>query len=425
MKPTDLRGILQYVPAFRDRIFVLALDGAIVGDENFTNLLLDIAVLRSLNIRVVIVHGAGQAIASEAAERGKDASDLDGTGITDDPTLALSVSAGNRLTHEILKGLAAHNLRGVSSSCVSASPLGIIKGVDHLHTGKVERVDGAFLHSLLGEGCIPVIPPLGHDASGATFRINSDAVAVAVASELKATKLIFASVHDGLTRANGELIRQLGVAELETALDGNQISDAQRSKAAHAARAGRLGIPRVHLINGLVDEGLLAEVFSNEGIGTLVYANEYQAIRQAKKSDIRTLRRITRGAVENDELLRRSRADMESEFRDYFLYEIDGNPVGCVALHEFPGTATGELAFLYVAPSHENLGIGGKLMSFVETTAAERGLTRLLALSTQAFAFLRNKGGFREGAAADLPPDRLAVYEQNGRNSKILVKDLA
>ena len=87
MKPTDLRGILHYIPQFRDKVFIIAIDGAVVADDNFHNLLLDIAVLRSLSIQIVIVHGTGQQIEKLAEQFGKTVSNADGTGITDAPTL--------------------------------------------------------------------------------------------------------------------------------------------------------------------------------------------------------------------------------------------------------------------------------------------------------------------------------------------------
>jgi amino-acid N-acetyltransferase len=425
MKPTDLRGILQYVPAFRDRIFVIALDGVIVTDENFANLLLDVAVLRSLNIKVILVHGAGAAITVEATRRGVIPSDVDGCGITDDDTLDIAVTAANRLSHEILKGLAGHDLRAVCSNCITAGPYGVIKGVDHLHTGKVERVDVDFLNRLLEDACVPVIPPLGMDGAGGNYRINSDAVAVAVARAMGAIKLIYATSYDGLIVDQG-LARQTSFAELDEALrEAGRVPEELRSKSRHAVEACAGGVPRVHVINGLVDEGLLAEVFSNEGIGTLIYGNEYQGIRRARRSDIRTLRRMTRAAVENDELLRRTRAVMEDRYSDYYIFEIDHNPVGCVALHEYPDENVGEMAYLYVSPSHENQGLGRKLMKFVIAQAKERGLRKLIALSTQAFAFIRNKGGFQIGREEDLPADRRVQYEASGRRSKILFVDLS
>ncbi|HZV34153.1 MAG TPA: amino-acid N-acetyltransferase [Verrucomicrobiae bacterium] len=423
MKLTDLRGILQYIPRFREKTFILSIDGAIITDENFANILLDIAVLRSLNIRVVLAHGAGAQVKALAEEQNVKASDLDGTGITDADTLKLALTAANRLTHEILEGLSANDLRAASSNAIIAHPLGIIQGVDHLFTGKVERVDVELLQTLLAQGIIPVIPPLGFDGDGKTYRVNSDSVAVEVADALKATKLIFITTSDGLMY-QGQLIRQIIVGELKALLSKPDFAPESMSKARHAVAACNVGIQRVHIINGRVDEGLLAEVFSNEGIGTLVYANEYQQVRPAKKKDIRSIQMLTKGSVENDELVKRTRSMIEKQLNDYYIFEIDKNPVACVALHVYPDANKGELACLYVSPSHENQGIGQKLVQFVETKAREIGLSELLTLSTQAFTYFQSKAGFSEGTPDDLPPSRREKYDQSGRNSKVLVKKL-
>jgi len=425
VKPTDLRGILQYIPQFRERTFIISVDGAIVTDENFANILLDVAVLRSLSIRVVLVHGASAQIRLLAREQGLTPSDLDGAGVTDAATLRLALTAANRLTHEMLEGLAANDLRAACPNAIIAHPLGIIQGVDHLFTGKVERVDTELLQTLLGRDIVPVIPPLGFDGEGHTYRVNSDAVALAVAEALKAIKLLFLTTHDTLQH-NGQPIRQILVGDLERLL-----AEAPRgfppdmlSKARHAAAACRAGVSRVHLINGQVDEGLLAEVFSNEGIGTLVYADEYQQIRRALKKDIRSILALTRRSVATEELVKRTRASIEKQLDDYYLFEIDRNPVACVALHVYPEVNKGELACLYVNPSHENQGIGRKLIQFVEAKARELGLSELIALSTQAFTYFQSKGGFVEGSPDDLPPGRREKYDQSGRHSKVLVKKL-
>lgn len=425
MKPTDLRGILQYIPRFRERTFILGIDGAIVTDENFANILLDVAVLRSLNIRVVIVHGASAQIQSLAAEQNVAPSNLDGTGVTDAATLKLALTAANRLTHEILEGLSANDLRAACTNAIIAHPMGILQGVDHLLTGKVERVDVELLHTLLAQDVIPVIPPLGFDGDGKTYRVNSDGVALAVAEALKAVKLIFITTADGLL-FQGKLIRQMLVGELEALLarSKGEFPAATLSKAQHAAAACRAGVQRVHVINGYVDEGLLAEVFSNEGIGTLVYANEYQQIRPAKKKDVRAIQLLTAKGVQSDELVKRTRAGIEKTLGDYYIFEIDKNPVACVALHVYAEQGQGELAGLYVSPSHENQGIGRKLIQFIETKARELGLNELIVLSTQAFTYFQSKGGFAEGSPNDLPPARREKYEQSGRNSKVLVKKL-
>jgi amino-acid N-acetyltransferase len=425
VKLTDLRGILQYIPQFREKTFVLSLDGAIVTDENFATLLLDVAVLRSLNIRVVLVHGASAQIRALGEEQKITPSNFDGSGVTDDATLKLALTAANRLTHEILEGLSTNDQRGASTNVVIAHPEGIIQGVDHQFTGKVERVDTELLNTLLAQGVIPVIPPLGFDGDGRTYRVNSDHVAVEVAMALKAVKLIFITTQDGIL-VQGRLIRQIPVADLESvlALQRNEIMPEQISKATQAVAACKGGIPRVHVINGRVDEGLLAEVFSNEGIGTLIYANDYQQIRRAIKKDVRAIQLLTKKAVESEELVKRTRTMIEKNLGDYFIFEIDKNPVACVALHVYPEQKKGELACLYVNPIHENRGIGRKLIAFVDTKAREMGLNELITLSTQAFTYFQSKGGFSEGTPDDLPPARREKYEQSGRNSKVLVKKL-
>ena len=426
MKLTDLRGILQYIPRFREKTFIISIDGAIITDENFANILLDIAVLRSLNIRVVISHGAAAQIKGLAEQQQIKASDLDGSGVTDADTLKLALTAANRLTHEILEGLSANDLRAASTNGIIAHPMGIIHGVDHLFTGKVERVDVDLFQTLLSQGIVPVVPPLGFDGDGKTYRVNSDHAAVALAEALKATKLIYITTVDGLTH-QGQLIRQMLASDLEQILPQrkNEFTSEMFSKAVNATAACHAGIPRVHIINGRVDEGLLAEVFSNEGIGTLIYANEYQQVRAAKKKDVRSIMVLTKNAVASDELVKRTRAIIEKQLQDYYIFEIDKNPVACVALHVYPEHGKGELACLYVSPSHENQGIGRKLIQYVESKARELGLNELLTLSTQAFSYFQSKGGFVEGTPDDLPPARREKYDQSGRNSKVLVRKLA
>jgi amino-acid N-acetyltransferase len=425
VKLTDLRGILQYVPQFREKTFILAIDGAIVTDDNFATLLLDVALLWSLNIRVVLVHGASAQIRTLADEHQVNASDFAGTGVTDAATLDLALTAANRLTHKILEGLSVNGLRAATTNVITAHPVGIIHGVDQLFTGKVERVDADLLQSLLNQGVVPVIPPLGFDGDGRTYRVNAGGVAVAVAEQLKAVKLIFVATHDGLVH-RGRVIRQMQVAELSKLVqtDAAGFAPDMLSKAQHAAAACQAGVPRAHVINGTLDEGLLGEVFSNHGLGTLIHANEYEHIRPAKKKDVRAIQLLTKQAVEAEELVKRTKAMIEKSLGDYYIFEIDKNPVACVALHVYPEQNKGELAYLYVAASHENQGIGRKLIQFVESKARELELAELLALSTQAFTYFQSKAGFIEGTPDDLPPARLEKYEQSGRNSKVLRKQL-
>src|SRR5216684_5296079 len=355
---TDLREILRYVPQFRDRVFVIALDGAVVEDDNFGNLLLDIALLRSLRIAVALVHGAGQQIRRLAQQTGRVPSNLDGTGVTDAVTLQLALTAANRVTHEILEGLSANDLRGACSNALVAHPAGILQGVDQQFTGRIERVDTLLLQALLEKEIVPVIPPLGCDGEGKSYRLNSDVVAVEVARALRAVKLIYLTTFAGVGFGD-EVWRQLSIEEAQDNLKKHrdELSTVARSKLENAVRAAAEGVPRVHIIDGRVEQGLLAEVFSNEGIGTLLHANEYQAIRRAHKKDARAIFSLIKPGMQNDELLRRTRADIEKQIDHFFVFEVDRNPAACAALFFYPPESKVELACVCVDPKYENQGI--------------------------------------------------------------------
>jgi amino-acid N-acetyltransferase len=426
MKLPELRGILQYVTRFRDKIFVIAIDGEICGSENFANILLDIAVLRSLNIKVVLVHGAGMQIEQAAFEQGIKVSSFDGTGVVDEATLQLSINVAVRLTNEIMEGLTQVDLRAAYANCVIAHPFGILHGVDYQYSGKIERVDTKILELFLDQEIVPVIPPLGFDGEGQTFRVNSDLVAMEIAEGLHAAKIIFLSPFDGL-EIDGQRIGHLVAPELEALLkkEKNGLPKSLRSKLEHAAQACMYGIPRVHLLNGNVNEALLAEIFSNGGVGTMIYSNEYEQIRRLYKKDIRAVMSLIQQSVRSEELVRRTRAEILADVDDYWVLEIDRHIAGCVAIYPYPEQKMAELACLYVSRSNENQGLGRKLMSFVENLARQRGYLKLFALSTQAFVYLQQKGGFVEAGPEILPPARRAKYESSGRNSRVLVKNLA
>jgi amino-acid N-acetyltransferase len=350
---------------------------------------------------------------------------VDGTGVTDAATLDLALTAANRVTHDIIAGLATVDLRAAAGNALVAHPAGILGGVDHQFTGRIERVDVALLQALLERDIVPVVPPFGFDGEGHTYRLNSDAVAAEVALALRAVKLIDLGPHAGVS-AGGETVRQVSITEAELLLKSHagEWPPNVKSKLTHAVRAARGGVPRVHIIDGRVEEGLLAEVFSYQGIGTLVYANEYQAIRPAQKKDVRAIHGLIQQGMRNDELLQRSRAEIERQIGDFFVFEIDRSPAGCVALHFYPETQQAELACLFVAERFANQGIGGKLAQYAETVARALGAEQLFCLSTQAFNYFVQKSGYRAGTADDLPPNRRDRYDRSGRRSQVLVKKI-
>ena len=211
IKPTDLRGILKYVPRFQGQIFVIALDGAIVADENFSNLVVDIAVLRSLGIKVVLVHGIGHQLVELSQLRNIPISNVHGTGVTDAATLDLAVRASSRVAHSLVEALTQNSLKCVVTNAVRALPTGIIKGVDQQFTGKVDRIDKDFILELIDRQIVPIVSPIGFGPDGKSLRINSDLLAAELAEALHATKVVYLTAAAGL-EIDGEVRREISIA---------------------------------------------------------------------------------------------------------------------------------------------------------------------------------------------------------------------
>ena len=426
IKPTDLRGILKYVPRFQGQIFVLALDGSIVADDNFGNLLVDIAVLRSLGIKVVLVHGIGQQIQELSVLRGVPITNNDGTGVTDAATLDLAIRASARVSHLVLEGLTQNSLKAALTNAVRALPVGIIKGVDQQLTGKVERVDRDFITHILDEGIVPIIQPIGFGPDGKSLRINSDLLAAELAEALLATKIIYLTPAPGM-EIDGEIRREISIDVLRDILrtKPERIAELVRSKAQNAVRAIETGTPRVHIVDGRLLDGLLNEIFSGEGVGSLVYGNDYQQIRRDTRRDVRALYSLIRGGVKREELIHRTQQAIEKNIDQFYVFEIDENIIACVTLYFYPGHPTmAELGTLYVLPFYHNRGIGRKMVEYASLRAKEKGATTLVALSTQNFGFFTGVAGFEEADKSILPEARLKTYEESGRNPRVLIKTL-
>ena len=424
IKPTDLRGILKYVPRFQDQIFVLAIDGAIVADENLPNLLVDIAVLRSLAIKVVLVHGIGQQIQELSKLRQVPITNSDGTGITDAATLDLAVRASARVSHVILEGLTQNSLKAAITNSVRALPIGILRGIDQQFTGKVERIDKDLLLQLLNAGVVPILQPIGFGPDGRSLRVNSDLLASEVAEALHASKIIYLHDQPGLL-IDGKLKREIPINALRAILKDKpeRIADPIRSKATHAVKAIENGIPRVHLLDGQIMDGLLNEIFSSEGVGSLIYGNDYQQIRQATRRDVRVIYNLTRAAVKREELIHRTQQAIEKNIDQFFVFEIDENIIACVTLYFYPDKPQlAEVGSLYVMPFYQNRGIGKKMVDYACLQAKERGATTIVALSTQSFGFFSGTCGFEETDKSILPEARLKLYDESGRNPRVLVK---
>jgi amino-acid N-acetyltransferase len=423
----DLRGILRYVPQFRQRVFVIAIDGALMTQPVFASLLQDVAVLQSLNIEVILVFGARAQVRALAEQRGISLYNDDGMGRTDAAGIEIAKDAIMRQCSDLAAELTALEMPVAVSNALAVHPAGVIDGVDQEFTGRIERVDEESLRALLKADIIPILPPLGYDGKGTTLRLNSDAVAVEVAIALQAAKVIFVA-ESGLSATDGTRLAQLSVADAKEMYKTKdpKYDVSMLSKLRYAALACQEGVPRVHIVDGTQDEALLAELFSNEGVGTMIHGDEYQQIRKARASDVPALLSMMQQSVDDAALVPRSRDQIQSKIKDFFVLELDGNPVGSVAVHTYEeeGRKIAELACLFVRRSHKNKNHGRKLVAFAEETAKQRGCEVLFALSTQAFRFFEEKMGYIVSDPDALPPSRREKYDKSGRNSKVLVKPL-
>lgn len=423
IKPTDLRGILDYVPMFRGHVFVIALDGSLVAHEMFPDVLLDIAVLRSLQIKVVLVHGIGQQLRSLATEKGAVISDPHGEGATDATTLELATEASAAVNLQIVRGLTRNKLRCAATNAVRGKQIGIVQGIDQQLSGNVDKLDTSLIGQLLDNDTVPVVAPLAFDREGASLRLNSDLLAAELAARLEASKLIYLGTQDGLV-LKGIPATNLPLNELEQLLQDNpgQFPERLLSKARFSAKAVRAGTPRAHILDGRIFGALLNEIFDKVGVGTMIYGNEYESIRPATEADALSIHNITRNGVEAESLRERSLKEIETEIRDFLVYEIDGSIVGCLLLQAHDDGKTIEIGSVYVQSFYQQKGVGRRLVEYACSLSIERGATKLIALSTQAADFFINVCGFSEGTLKDLPAKRSESYEREGRGSKILIQ---
>lgn len=425
IKPGDLRGILRYVPLWRDHVFVIAIDAGVITHENFNNVLQDIAVLWNLHIKVVLVYGLGHSLRDVAASRNIGITDHRGEGPADDKTLTLAIEVAGTIGHEIMEGMTQNGIKCVQTNSIRATEFGVISGVDQLRRGKVEKIDLALLRQLLANDIVPLISPVGISREGLSLRLNSDQLASDLAIALNASKLIYMAPHPGLV-FDGEMVLNMTVEELRQQMQKSPdgLDPDIRGKAVYAIKTIEGGTPRVHIIDGREPDSLLTEIFNNVGVGSMIYGNEYAQIRQARKRDAQAIYNITLQAVRKEALKRRTRQEIAQEIEHFYVYEIDQSVIGCMSLRPYPDNETVEVEAVYVQTFYQGRGVGKKLVEYALLEAARHGKKRVLALSTQSYTFFRTVCGFDEGTRDDLPAERLAELDKSGRNSRILIKKL-
>ena len=424
IKPADLRGILRYVPRWRDHVFVVAIDAAVLENDNFANVMQDIAVLWNLRIKVVIVYGLGLALTETARTRGVTITDRRGEGPTDEATLRLAVEVAGTLGQQIMEQFTSAGLRCVITNAVRATEAGIIGGIDQLCRGKTEKIDIDLIRHLLTSDIVPILSPIAFSRDGQSLRLNSDQLGSEIAIALNASKLVYLTSHEGLS-LDGGMVLNMTVEELQQVLKNRRtdLDPDVRGKAGFAVRTIESGTPRVHIIDGRRPDALLTEIFDNVGVGTMIYGNDYARIRQARRRDVAVIHTITQQAVGDQSLRPRTRQEILHEIEHFYVYEIDQSIIGCICIRPWNGESA-EIEAVYVQPFYRKKGVGKKLVDFAVIEAQREKRKFVFSLSTQSFPFFSKVCGFSESTPETLPAQRRGQLEKSGRNSRVLTKTL-
>ena len=426
------RNSSPYIHAHRGRVFVVSFGGEAVADGLFEPLVHDFALLNSLGIRLVLVHGIRPQVGRRLQAAGIQEQYAEGLRITDPAALACVKEAAGTVRVEIeallSMGLANSPMHGArirvaSGNFVIARPLGVRNGVDFQHTGQVRRIDAEAIRDNLDQGNVVLISPIGYSPTGEVFNLSAEEVATAVAGALKADKLLL--LTEQACRREGEpaVMAQLTVAEAQAVLA--EAGTLEPSMAAHlraAVEACRSGVQRSHLLDRHIDGAILQELFTRDGVGTLVSAAPFEELRPAAISDVGGILDLIKPLEADGVLVSRSRERLETEIDDYTVIERDGLIIGCGALHPYSDEATGELACLALHGEYRGGKRGERLLEHLEGKASSLGLQSLFVLTTHASHWFREHG-FQPGEPADLPAERQASYNA-WRKSKVLLKSL-
>lgn len=425
------RNSSPYINAHRGRTFVILIEGEAMARGRGEQLVQDLALLHTLGVRLVVVFGIRPQVCQALKASGISPGQHQGRGIADDAVMACieRVAAEQLLWLEARFSLGLPNtpmhgveLTAVSGNLVMAKPLGVREGVDFDHSGEVRRVRTQAIEGLLEKGTLVVLPPLGFSSTGEVFDLDASDVAQHAAMALSADKLILLGGASGLFDASGQLQRQLTPAEagplLARAAPGSE--PARHLEA--ACQAARHGVARTHLLSWHDHDALLGELFTRDGVGTMITRHRYEQLRPAELADIGGLLELLEPLEERGMLVPRSRERLEHEIDDYVVIERDGMMIGCAALHRFADAEVGELACVAVHDDYRGGARGELLLAEVERRARREGLSSLFALTTHTTHWFFEHG-FRLADFEALPPLRRDTYN-HARKSKVLLKPL-
>jgi len=400
------RDSSPYIHAFRGRTFVVVFGGEVIAEQRFMSLAHDIALLNSLGIRLVLVHGTRPQIEQQLAFHNAELKFIDGLRITDEIALQCVKQA----------------VRVTSGNFVTAKPTGIRNGIDFQHTGEVRRIDHQAISQHLDHGALVLLSPVGYSPTGEAFNLTAIEIATETAIALKADKLICLTERPGPADQQGTLLRQLTLNEARELLATQHLSTDFTGVMHQVTRACKQGVRRAHLVDRHIDGALLLELFSRDGIGTMITTDIYEGTRQATIDDVGGILELISPLEQHGILVRRSRERLEMEIDQYTVVERDGKTIACAALHPYVDDHVGELACLVVHQDYWRSGYGESLLKYIENRAREQHIRQLFVLTTHAAHWFQERG-FETAELRQLPIEKQSIYNYQ-RNSKVFVKPL-
>lgn len=425
------RDSAPYIHANRNKTMVLMLSGEAAQHDHFDDIIHDIALLHSLGVKLVIVHGSRPQIDQRLKTAGIKSKFHRDLRITDQASLNCVKAATGSLRSEIeallSMGLANSPMHGAclriaSGNLITAKPVGILDGVDFQFTGEVRRVDCEGIRKQLNDGSIVLLPPLGYSRTGEVFNLSSEDLATEVAIALQADKLILMYGEQGAISLKGELIRELNTDETQQLISEEKQSAEILRHLKAAYRACHAGIQRTHLVSYTEDGALLSELYSRDGSGTLITVQNYEQLRQAQTGDAAGIIELIRPLEEKGILVRRSRERLENEIARFTVIERDDTIIGCAALYPFEDDLSAELACVVVSPVYQHANRGEQLLEQVIEQARHQGLKRLLVLTTQTAHWFLERG-FNKTSVDSLPKSKRSLYNWQ-RNSSVFERAL-
>ena len=432
------RAVAPYMHAYRGKTFVVAMAGELIAAGKLNAFVQDLALLHSMGIKLVLVHGFRPQVNEQLAAKGHVSRFSHGLRITDEVALDAAQEAAGQLRFEIeaafSQGLpntpmANSTVRVVSGNFLTARPVGIVDGVDFRHSGLVRRVDAAAIRRAIDIGALVLLSPFGFSPTGEAFNLTMEDVATSTAIALQADKLLFLTEVPGIREnpqdAEGPVDTELALVDAKRML-ASLPAPTQPSDTAfylqHCVRACEEGVERSHILPFATDGALLLEVFTHDGIGTMVVDEKLESLREATADDVGGILQLIEPFERDGTLVRRERTEIERDIANYTVIEHDGIIFGCAALYPYPEARTGEMAALTVSSQVQGQGDGERILKRIEQRARAMGLDSIFVLSTRTMHWFI-KRGFVPTDPEHLPEARKRKYNWD-RRSQVLVKKL-